>query len=290
MITQNFDFKTFRENVEKDLSEVRQSVSSLENGEWHRMHNSDPKYEKDEEDELSEMALEQWLQAAQLKIEFAYECLGLTTALKKLSEELFQYDGEYKKLQFLSAVDVFYSPIYDVLLRHLNAITSQLSAHKKDGNSITNSSKQLMLKQIIKGTPKMLTDLQIIPYNENIVRNAAYNVLVHVFPDTVKEESISKVTKTYKPDIGIRSLKTAIEYKFVDSAEEAKKAIGGIFEDIGGYGGSEDWKTFYAVLYMTDNFLTQEQIDSELRIANAPDSWKLIPLFGKGARKKRTKK
>src|SRR5690606_25373570 len=91
------------------------------------------------------------------------------------------------------------------------------------------------LEQILKGTPKILSDRCIEPENEKEVRKEVYGIMIHIFPDTVREIPIAKVAKTYKPDIGIKSLKCAIEYKFVDTAKEAKSALGGIFEDIMGY-------------------------------------------------------
>lgn len=77
-----------------------------------------------------------------------------------------------------------------------------------------------------------------------------------------------------------------MEYKFVDSAEEAKTVIGGVFEDIQGYAGSEDWKFFYAVIYMTDNYLTIDQVHAEFELSQVPHNWMPIVIFGKGKRKK----
>ena len=94
-------------------------------------------------------------------------------------------------------------------------------------------------------------------------------------------------TKTYKPDIGIKSLSTAIEYKFADSVEEVKKAVGGLYEDMRGYSGSKDWTTFYAVIYMTDAFFTQQQIMSEFERTSEDENWKPLLVIGKGARAKR---
>lgn len=131
----------------------------------------------------------------------------------------------------------------------------------------------------------MLSDRKIEPSNEAEVRAEVYKTMIHVFPDTVKEIPITKVSKTYKPDIGVKRLKSAIEYKFVDSEEEAKTAIGGIFEDIQGYEGSDDWTTFYAVIYMTDNFLTQDQVKAEFKLSKVPHHWKPLVVYGKGKRK-----
>lgn len=109
--------------------------------------------------------------------------------------------------------------------------------------------------------------------------------MIHVFPDTVREVPIPKVTKTDKAAIGIRSIKSAIEFKFVDSEQEAKTAIGGIYEDVCGYEGSEEWKNFYAVSYMTDHFFTLQHIEAEFQDSNITAKWKPILIYGKGSRK-----
>jgi hypothetical protein len=169
------------------------------------------------------------------------------------------------------------------LTKHLNAITSHIKIESESEFENTNSI--LLLEQILRGTPKMLFHREIQPTNEAEVRNEVYKNLIHVFPDTVREIPISKVSKIYKPDIGIKRIKSAIEYKFVTSESEAKTAIGGIFEDISGYEGSDDWTTFYAVIYMTDNFMTQDQVEAEFKLSKVPHHWKPIVVYGKGDRK-----
>ena len=143
----------------------------------------------------------------------------------------------------------------------------------------------LQLEQILRNTPKIIKDRRIDPKNEGEVRNAVYDVLACLYPDTARDVPIAKVNKRYKPDIGIRSLKAAIEYKFVDSEEDAHRAIGGIYEDVKGYAGSEDWKHFYAVFYMTDAFLTQEQVEAEFSLSTVEHSWQPIVVIGRGQRK-----
>jgi hypothetical protein len=96
------------------------------------------------------------------------------------------------------------------------------------------------------------------------------------------------VTKTYKPDIGIRSLKSAAEYKYAVTEEEARKIIGGFYEDMRGYAGSEDWKYFYAVVYMTKPFFTLQQIQAEFHHVEADKNWVPILVHGEGRRKQRS--
>jgi hypothetical protein len=53
------------------------------------------------------------------------------------------------------------------------------------------------------------------------------------------------------------------------------------------YSNSEDWKTFYAVIYMNDFYYTQDQIEADFRASKVPDNWKPIVVYGKGERVKK---
>ncbi len=109
-------------------------------------------------------------------------------------------------------------------------------------------------ERILRNTPKIVKDRKIQPRNEADVHQTVYELLIHVFPDTVREKSIVQGTKTYKPDIGVKSLKAAAEYKFADSEQEVKTAIGGLYEDMRGYDESEDWTRF---IHIDDGYATR---------------------------------
>ncbi len=53
-----------------------------------------------------------------------------------------------------------------------------------------------------------------------------------------------------------------------------------------GYEGTDDWKTFFAVIYMTDNFMTQDHVEAEFVLSKVKKNWKPIVVFGKGGRQK----
>ncbi len=272
-----FDFIEFNSNIQKDFVDAQIIVDKLQDY-----------YEigyRDEDKELSELRLSEILNQLKLKFYFTYEFLGLEKMESSLKSELNKYEGKFEKLSFIPYVDVAYSPILWIFQNHLNAITCHIKIEGE--NKFENTNSQNLLEQILRGTPKILSDRKIEPKNETEVRNEVYKILIHVFPDTVREIPIAKVSKTYKPDIGIKNIKSAIEYKFIDSENEAKVAIGGIFEDIQGYEGSEDWTNFYAVFYMTDNFMTQDQVQAEFKLSNVPFHWKPLVVFGKGKRVKK---
>jgi len=45
-----------------------------------------------------------------------------------------------------------------------------------------------------------------------------------------------------------------------------------------------DWSTFYAVIYMTDQFLTRHQVEAEWRMTGVPHTWRPILVTGRGHR------
>lgn len=275
-----FDFKKFNQNVLNDLSIVSTLIDNAQNIRFSRSF-SNEEYEMDCE-QIAEI-----LSQAKLKILFAYDYLRLEKMSDLLEKELEKHEGKFNRLSELWIADVLYSPVLLILQNHLNAITSHIEVESDEENEPNHSRK--LLERILRGTSKILTDRKIEPSNESDVRNAVYGLLIHIFPDTVKDIPIAKVSKTYKPDIGIKKIKSAVEYKFICSEAEAKTAIEGVFADIKGYEGSNDWKTFYAVFYMTGHFYTQDQVEADFEISNVPHKWKPIVVYGNGERKKRSK-
>ncbi len=219
-------------------------------------------------------------------ISFILELLGLQSLLAEFKQEIKIYRDENKgKLHILTSDNFgdLTCPAIGIINKYLKAIYLTVDI-SDDKESI--EKQRSNLERILISTPKIIYDRDIKPENEADVRKAVYDILIHLFPDTVREVPITKVSKTYKPDIGIKSIKTAVEYKFADSKEEVKKCIGGIYEDIKGYAGSEDWKFFYAVIYMTEAFFTQAQINAEFEISKVDNNWKPILVIGRGERKK----
>ena len=221
-----------------------------------------------------------------IDISFVLELLGLQSLLSQFKEEIQGYKEKNKGKLHNLAPGVFGDltyPAIGLINRYITAIS--LTADVPDDEDSIEKQRS-HLERILVSTPKIIHDREIKPQSEADVRKAVYDILIHIFPDTVREVPIAKVSKTYKPDIGIKSLKTAVEYKFADSKEEVKRCIGGVYEDIKGYEGSEDWKFFYAVIYMTDAFFTQAQINEEFKMSGVEHNWKPILVVGRGERKK----
>jgi hypothetical protein len=67
-----------------------------------------------------------------------------------------------------------------------------------------------------------------------------------------------------------------------------KGALDGIYADMHGFSAS-DWKTFYAVIFMTDHFFTVEQIEAHTRLAEGRRNWRILPVYGIGKKKPKAK-
>lgn len=144
-----------------------------------------------------------------------------------------------------------------------------------------------VFETILKNTPAIIRAKGIEPSSEAEVRAAIYDVLKFAFHDAVREIPVAQVLKVYKPDLGVRSLMAAAEYKFADTEAEVKKALDEIYADMKGYSGHDDWRTFFAVIYTTDALVHQDKLEAEFRGVKADVNWAPIILVGKGGRKKK---
>jgi hypothetical protein len=144
-----------------------------------------------------------------------------------------------------------------------------------------------IFENILQSAGKIMERKRLKPKNEKEIRAAVREVLGFAFPDVVKEIPIEKSLKTYHPDIGVTSLMAAAEVKFATKREEAKAALDGIYADMKGYSGRYDWRSFYAVIYMTEPFYSQKDVEREFRLVKAELSWTPFVVLGPGARKER---
>lgn len=193
-----------------------------------------------------------------------------TPSHSKASETATSLEGD------LSSIHIRRAALY---FESLEALT--------DGKDVTGLN---IFETILHGTPKIIKAFKLEPKNEKDVQKAMATALRFAFPDVIPEVSIGKNIKTYRPDFGVRSLNAAVEYKFIDSAKEAKTALDGTFADMKGYAGTFEWRHFYAVYYMTDAFFTQRDVEAAYKLVGAERNWTPIVVYGKGARIKRRAK
>jgi hypothetical protein len=140
-----------------------------------------------------------------------------------------------------------------------------------------------VLATILRNTGKLVAQRKLTPSSETQVRNAMLEYIQLAFEDARKEIPISKKFKTYRADIGVPSLRAAIEYKYVKAANQMKSCLDGIYADMKGYGGDDAWRTFYAVFYMTGPFYRQDQVEEEFALVRADLNWTPILVLGPSA-------
>lgn len=268
-----------REALEEDFRLAWKRVNELE-----RYAHWQPD-EPDEEEELAEMQLVHAMSRIELRLTAAFETLGLRLLAERLAKQISSHKSR-TSFQMLPWIGELWNPALGDLIAFYEVLKPYLPPGEADAEVPRERER---LRSILAGTPKMLSDRQLDPKNEHDVEMAVYQTLIHIFPDTVRQIPIPKTVKTYKPDIGVRGLKTAIEYKFADTDTEFKDCLDGIFTDIHAYAGSQDWTEFVAVIYTTGAFFTQAQLEAHLQASSVPSNWHFIMVTGRGARLKRTK-
>lgn len=276
-----YSIVTLIEDIGEQISAGWQSVNKLQNLSFYLTNENDF---YNEEHDMEELIFKSKIERLHISFCTLIEALNMPFLLEQYKSDFLKLEENYTKLDILPYIGELHSEALDLFWQYHKTL-SALVGHNVQDNLFDERMSQF--ERILINTPKIVTDRGVEPNNEAQVRKCVYELLIHIFPDTVKEIPISQETKTYKPDLGVKSLKVAAEYKFADSAEEVKKAVGGLYEDMRGYAGSEDWKHFYAVVYMTDAYFTPEQIMSEFNHTDSDDNWKPILVFGKGYRKKK---
>lgn len=266
-------------DIDEQLTDAWNSVYKLQNLSEHVDHENGTNEDYDEE----ETYFSSKIQRIHLSLCLLLESLGYVQLLQDFKSGYSAYSGNPTSCSPTRDGD-FHSSTLSYFWRFHKTTSSLINLESVE----TDERKQrVLLEAILRNTPKIVHDRKITPNSEAEVRNCVYDLLIHVFPDTMREIPVPQVTKTYKADLGVPSLKTAAEYKYATTEEEARKIIGGFYEDMRGYAGSEDWKHFYAVLFMSKPFFTVEQIRAEFAHVGADKNWSPILVHGEGTRKRR---
>lgn len=145
-----------------------------------------------------------------------------------------------------------------------------------------------MLSRMLRQIPHYLDSMKNVPTKEKDVQDALHPALRLAFPDVIREPVIPKQTKTYRPDFGIDSIATAVEVKFADHKGRATSVIGQLYEDMKGYAASE-FTLFIGLVYLTGAYLSQEQVEAELKQVGTPKDWCIAVVVGGGRTKSKSK-
>ncbi len=275
-------FQNLVADIASQLADGWKSVRTLESLSY--AYDQSDSWEEEQEYELQAFA--SIVKRIYISLSLLLESMGNTELLKEFRCGYNEFKGKEANIRSIPFTHEPHSDALSYLWSYHRTISSLFNEDAKESDE---SQQRSRFAAILQNTPKIVNDRGIEPENEADVRQCVYDLLIHVFPDTVREIPIAQVTKTYKPDIGVRSLKTAAEYKYATTQDEAKKVIGGFYEDMRGYAGSEDWKFFYAVVYMSQPFFTVQQIQAEFDLVGVNKNWVPILVHGFGSRKSKIK-
>jgi hypothetical protein len=234
-----------------------------------------------EEFEQNDIFLAHYVEKAFRDVGILAERLGLPLLRTEIAEAR-------KKISDVTAVEVlhddfsFHSPPLEIARNYFDSLQTMTQGRDITGLGI--------FENILQNAGKITEQLGVEPKNEKHVRDCLRTALGFAFPDVVKEIPLEKTLKTYRPDIGVTSLMAAAEVKFVTTKQEAAAALDGIYVDMKGYSGRHKWRSFYAVIYMTEAFYTQKDVEREFRLVKAELNWTPFVVFGGGARKKQATK
>lgn len=179
------------------------------------------------------------------------------------------YDGE------------IHSEIYSLA----NACFAPLKA-MTDAHAVT---AHTVLQNIINNTAQIVQMRGVSPTTEAHVRNAVLDVCRFAFPDAIKEVGIPQLLTSSRADIGISSLRTVIEFKFVTDKDDMSNALKGVYSDMKTYRNPE-WDNFYGVFYMTKPFFNGDEVRREFTKVRADLSWTPFVISGFGGRLTKTEK
>ncbi len=269
-----------RKKLDELLAEAQRLANELE--QFCYIRTADDEYY--EEEDLLALQLKDTQTQLVYVLMSALESMGFHELLRRLSAWFDSEDWKPTDLRMAPWIGEFYNPALNQLHSYLSALEPYLP--DSSGEHIREYNRE-RLRKFLLSTPSIIRDAKIIPSKEKDVQDEVYRVMRYAFPDAERELTIKKTLKNCKPDFGVRSLGVAIEYKFVDSEQDLKTHLGGIYEDIHGYAGSSDWTSFIGIIYMTDAFCTPAQLESEIALSNVPDSWEVLAVTGKGARQKK---
>ena len=140
-----------------------------------------------------------------------------------------------------------------------------------------------MLESVLSNTHLIIKETGKTITNETSVYSSVQWFLEMLYPDC----RYSPVPifpgkfKTYRPDLHIPELQTAIEYKLIRPGANPEEHIDQVKTDAINYRYHDRYNLFYAVLYFIDNKkYKKEALESCWKSKNFPPNWKLIIVNG----------
>jgi hypothetical protein len=143
--------------------------------------------------------------------------------------------------------------------------------------------------QILRETQYSITDRACFaqpPKDEKEVHVRIEAVLRCVFPDLLSKPRVTKQIKHFEPDTGLPAIRTLIEYKFISTAEAAKRISDEVLADTRGYV-SKEWDKFIYVIYETKRIKPEKQWNQLLRSSGVGSNTSIIVIHGEEPAKRK---
>ncbi|MGC3978396.1 MAG: hypothetical protein QM751_09345 [Paludibacteraceae bacterium] len=193
-------------------------------------------------------------------------------------------DNELKK-------EVCYHPEDESELKILNDFEQFLKAFSFFDNHYHKNEESGQLISILRNTDHILKNCNVEVHNEADIYKQVKWVLGLYYPKCRNKNKAAFIQqfKTYNPDILIPELKTAIEYKYINSlSDNIDEFIDQIKIDSTNYIGDSNYEYFIAVIYIEDiSMATNESIEASWKAKNFPKNWELVVVNGSPTKKKK---
>lgn len=225
-------------------------------------------------------ALERAVDALELHVRAGLETSGLPDLLRHMGEALHGPDGAVTATFWNGEEGEPYSPRRDTLRRYADTV-----ATIGGFLGIATSGRQALdsvlrrLRQI-----QMESNSQALAYpsKELDVQQAVKLLLIAAFGqgNVTSGPSFPGSLKSFKADLGVRSIRAAIEVKFCDTKKKAGSIVNELAADIAGYAPNVDWSVFRAVIYQTDQYMQEDDIRAQLSTTIGDRDWDFIVVQG----------
>ncbi len=146
--------------------------------------------------------------------------------------------------------------------------------------------------EVLRATQYAITDRNCfaqLPASEADVHQRIETVLRCIFPDLDHKPPIPKAVKNFEPDTGLPSIRTLVEYKFIQTNEHVKRVADEILADTCGYKSSE-WDKFVFVIYETKRLKPERDWNRLLHQCGTALNTEAIVLCGEAPKPKSTLK
>jgi hypothetical protein len=272
-----FDPHSFNEHMirlAEEIWSICATLGQLREGEA-AAKEADDKHEIREQLYATEDTLRDALAEMLLSLRAALSCIGCEHLARELDEVMSgrRHFGKFGETQYHAGSEQDESVDLKLMRPYWNAFTNLFDIHvgvqgRRDLTSL--------LRQI----PQILDFGKIDVKKENDVDKALFRFLQLLFDGVVDKPIVPAEVKCYKPDTGVISLRSLIEYKYIDSEKKLGEVIDQINADIPAYSRTRDWSWFYIVFYMEEKY---SQIDDVFkRFEDLPYIWKFLIVMPNG--------